>query len=345
MVPLFTRLIICLNRRLIGRSAALCAALLPALCGACPVFGQAQPEVLVTMANGDRVSGRFVAVKAEHLQIENSYAGRISIRLAEISNWQTSNDQLRKQLKSLLSLLPLLKDQTKVVDAKKPPSKLAPLPARPDPWQRSLTFSYTLTQGNVNLNDLVAAFSASRRRGSRRLAFNAAGRYGVRNGAEIAHLFNSTLRYERTLVRLPIFTETSFEIDRVKKLDYRLSENAGLTYQFLKGEGPSLRFDFGAGLTQEVYRTGLKRTTAQSLLRATATQQLNGKAQLNQQITLFSDLLDPSGYRLHAEASVTTPITKHIALRLAGVNRYDHRPQRFVKPNDFSLLTGLSFNF
>ncbi len=300
------------------------------------------PQVTITLTNGDRLSGRFVAVNAERLQIETSYAGQISIRIREITAWQAFSDKLRQQLAAFLPL----KDKMHFVEARKAPAQPPPPQAtKPAPWQRAINFAYTLTRGNVDLSDLSVAFSLSRKHGSRRLMLSSFGRYGVRNGAEVAHLLSGTLRYERTLAKQPVFTETSFEIDRMKRLDYRFTENVGLTYPALKGEGPTLSFDFGTGLTHEVYSTGLKRTTASSLVRATASQKLNGRTQFQQQLTLFSDLFDLDGYRLQAEASVTTPITRHIALRVAGLNRYDHRPKGSAKPNDFSLLTGLSFNF
>ncbi len=312
------------------------------LAAASSVRADEAPQVTITLANGDRLSGRFVSVSAEWLRIETSYAGQISIRLREITAWQAANDKLRQQLAAFLPL----KDKAHFVEARKAPSQPPPPHAtKPDPWQRTINFAYTLTRGNDDVSDLSVAFSLSRKRGSRRLAFSSFGRYGVRNGAELAHLLSGTLRYERTLARQPVFTETSFEIDRMKRLDYRFTENVGLTYALLKGEGPRLSFDFGTGLTHEVYSNGLKRTTASSLVRATASQKINGRTQFQQQLTLFSDLLDLDAYRLHAEASVTMPLTPHIALRVAGLNRYDHRPKGLAKPNDFSLLTGLSFNF
>jgi len=341
-IPIF-----CLTHRTIdlGSRRTVFAMLVALLCA----FGHGEiaradgpPPVIVTFVNGDRVSGRVVSVTAEQLQIETPYAGKISIRIAAIKDWQAADDKLRQRLGAFLPL----KDKARFVEAKKARSQPPPPQVtKPEPWQRTVNFAYALARGNVNLSDLNLAFSLSRKYGSHRFAFSSFGRYGVRNGAEIADLLSGVMRYERTVAKLPAFTETSFEIDRIKRLDHRLTENIGLIYPVLKGEGPTLSFDFGTGLTQEVYSTGLRRTTASSLLRATAAQKLNGKAQFNEQVTLFSDLFNPAGYRLQTDVSFTMPITKHVALRLTGLNRFDHRPPPLVKRNDFSLLTGLSFTF
>ncbi len=330
----------------IGRHLALLAATVALLLFTPGLAGMARADnsslVIVTFNNGDRLTGQMVSVTAAQLELETSYAGRVRLRIAEIKSWQTVDNKLRQHLSAFLPL----KDKALFVEASKartqppPPSVMKAMP-----WQRTLNFAYTLARGNVNLSDLTAAFSLTRQYGPRRFAFSSFGRYGVRNGAEVADLLTGTLRYERTLMRLPVFTETAFEIDRIKRLNHRLSENLGVTYHVLKGEGPTLSFDFGTGFTQEVYRTGLRRNRASSLLRLNAAQKLMGKTQLTQQVTLFSDLFDPTAYRMQTNVSLTTPLNKHLSLQLMGLNRFDHRPPPFVKKNDFSLLTGISFNF
>jgi putative salt-induced outer membrane protein YdiY len=317
--------------------------LIVVLLGALSV-AQADPVaiLMLTLANGDHVSGRFVAATADRLEIETTYAGRISVRVSEIKSWQTSDEKLRKQVST--SLASKVGNRPNPVEAKKvtaSPSRSA----KTDSWQRSVNLAYTLARGNVNSSDLNLAFGLSRKRSASRVAFNSLGRYGVRNGAQIAHLFTTLLRYERTANKVPTFVETVFEVDRIKKLDYRFSESIGLSYPAMKKETQTLNFDFGTGVTREVFSTGIERTTATSLLRAAATQKINKKAQLSQQLTFSSDLLNPSEYRMQTDVSLTMPITKFVALKLSGFNRFDNRPQTNVKQNDFSLLTGFSFNF
>jgi putative salt-induced outer membrane protein YdiY len=310
----------------------------------------------VFMTNGDRVSGEVVSFNDEQVELETKYAGRIRIALAELKAWQSSDTELRLRLSAIikikdndtLSIEALdAKEKAKLVNAKLAPTatKSGSKPAKLDPWKRQVNFAYTMTRGNVKSSDVNVAFNVARKRGSRKIALTSFGRYSVKNGRESANLITSTLRYERTAFRLPVFAETQFEIDKLKNLDYRLSENLGVSYPVLKGDSQQLSFDFGTGVTREEYETGLQKLNATSLLRLKASQKLNEKTLLSQQATFFSDLTDPSAYRIQAEASFTTPLTKHLALRLTGINRYDARPQGFAKTNDFTLLTGFTFDF
>ncbi|MBS1806970.1 MAG: DUF481 domain-containing protein [Acidobacteria bacterium] len=321
----------------------------------------AQPAVksivILHLSNGDRVSGQLIATSEEQIEIENVYAGRVTVRLSEIKGWQTADAEIRTRLTAVIKVKDSdtlerealeAKENSRIVDAKvatNPKAKQENKPAKPDPWKRQVNFAYTMTRGNVKSSDANLAFNVSRKKGTRKIALSSYGRSGVRDGQQSASLISSIFRAEQTVLKLPVFAESQFEIDKLKKLDFRFSENIGISYPVLKGDSRQLSFDFGTGFTKEDYETGLQKLNATSLLRLTASQKIAPRTILNQQASFFSDLTDPSAYRIQAEASLTTPLTKNLALRLAGINRFDARPQGQVKPNDFTLLTGFTFDF
>lgn len=313
------------------------------------VWADPPARVTVTTKEGDQISGRLVEVATDRVVLDTKFAGRVSIRADEIASWQATDSNEHRRIAELIPQ----KTASRAVGAPGTVSAKNPNPApSPSPvsrtaakWQRGVNFAYTMARGNVNATDLNAALNVSRKEGTRRVAVSMFGRSGVRNGAPVSNLFVSTLRYERPVWHLPAFSETAIEIDRIKQLDYRFSESLGLSYPVLKREQSTLNFDFGTGLTREVFRTGLERTTASSLLRASAAQKINDRAQFTQQVTLFSDLLSPEAYRMQTDVSLTMPLTKHLALRLSGLNRYDNQPQGAARRNDFSLLTGFNISF
>ncbi len=310
------------------------------------------PLLFLTLSNGDQISGKLIAAEPSQLTIENKFAGKFPIPVAEIKSWKTEDAALREKLAGIFAppstgevALPATPKNDSVTSVVALASK-APKPAvKPEAWKRQVNLAYRMTRGNIKSSDLNAAFQMSRKRGTRRIAFNSFGRQGVNNGRQSANLFSSTLRYERNLFRLPVFNEVQFEIDKLKKLKYRFSENAGLSLPVFKGDTRQLSFDFGTGITKESYENGIEKLNATNLFRLSASQKLATKTVLQQQATFFSDINDLGAYRFQAEASFTTPITKHVALRLSGINRYDARPQGQVRPNDFTLLTGFTFNF
>jgi putative salt-induced outer membrane protein YdiY len=330
--------------------------------------GNSSPgKITVTTKSSDKLSGKFVAVSAEKLEIETTWGGRLSIHSGEIAEWLTNDEKLRTQIATTLPAQ-IKADPRYIVSAKpyaeakasasaqavKPESAgntSQAAPARPAlekaaAWKRSVDFAYSMTRGNINASELNGAFSLSRKVGSRRFAFNSFGRSGARNGKQTASLLSATARYERTVAKLPTFAETIFEIDKIKLLDYRFSENIGVTLPVLKDDDQKLNLDFGTGYTHEEYSNGRESGTASGLLRASASQKIGEKAQLSQQVTMFSNLTKPESWRLQTDVSITMPITRFLALRVSGLNRFDNRPlNESVRRNDFSLLTGFKINF
>src|SRR6185369_15174981 len=66
------------------------------------VLADPVPVLTLTLANGDQVSGKFVAASPDRVEIETTYAGRISVVTSEIKNWQTPDEKLRQQIASSL---------------------------------------------------------------------------------------------------------------------------------------------------------------------------------------------------------------------------------------------------
>jgi putative salt-induced outer membrane protein YdiY len=299
------------------------------------------PIVIVTTTNDDRLSGRLIEVTAERIGIETSYAGRVNIQPIELKEWATEDTAACHRLTSLFAPKMKAGSCRKVL----PLPPVASTAKEPDEWQRTIDFAYAAARGNVNTTDLNAALNLSHTNPDRRIAFSIFGRHSVNNNGPETNLLISTLRFEKAIWEQPGFTETTVEIDRVKEIGYRISNNVGLTYPLLRATNSQLSFDLGTGLTREIFRNGLGRTAASSLLRISGAQKLDDRAQLSQRITILPDLLAPDAFRLQTDVELTMPVTKHLALRLAGLNRFESQPQGAAKRNDFSLLTGLKLRF
>ncbi|MEP7343275.1 MAG: DUF481 domain-containing protein [Acidobacteriota bacterium] len=298
-------------------------------------------QITINMLNGDRLSGEFISAQGDHVQIETSYSGSISIAAKEIKDWDTANEEAR------LTIAAVIHEKAKSPIESNANQALPKTEQNEtsEVWERSFNFAYSFARGNSNLSDLNLAFAVSRKRGPSRMSLALSGRRGIRDGTQEAQLFNAALRFEHPLAGYPAFSEITYEFDRLQQLSYRLSESVGLSYHLFKGERSRIGMDMGTGLSREVYSNGVQQHPAIGLVRVTAEQKVGEKFQLNQQFTFFSNLFRPANIRVETEVSLTMPLTEHLALQMAGVNRYDRRPQEGAKPNDFSLSTGFKFTF
>jgi putative salt-induced outer membrane protein YdiY len=309
-------------------------------------------QVIVYMANGDRLAGEFISADESEVQIKTTYGGQINISTGEIKEWEAADEQVRSVIAAALpekdkSLASAASEKGQSA-AQNSGNALATKTEQTDAsavWERSFDFAYSLARGNSNMSDLNLAFGVSRKEGPNRMVFTISGRRSERDGTQEADRLNTTFRYERPVMALPAFNEVTYEVDRTQRLKYRLSESAGLSYNLFKSEQSKLNLDVGTGVSRDVYSTGVRQNFATSLFRASAEQKLSEKIKLNQQLTVISNLFRPGNTRFETKASLTLPITGSLAFQMSGLNRYDNHPQGEAKPNDFSLLTGFKFNF
>ncbi|CDM66469.1 putative salt-induced outer membrane protein [Pyrinomonas methylaliphatogenes] len=319
-----------------------------------------QPEQRFTVCflnNGDRITGHAISVSAEHVAIVTEYADTVILRSSSIARCETSDEGLRAQLIAAKILSP-----PNGKEAVKAPPKAMPTPQqaanRPNNsprfgWKRSLAFNYTLARGNANISDLNFSGNFTRTERDNRLIFSGFLRRGVKNGADFANLFTSTIRYERNLDlnsmplrQLSFFTETGYEHDEMRRLNHRIVWNGGLLVPIVKTEAEELGLDLGGGITHEEYMTGLKRTLGEGVFRLTSEQKVLGNARFRQQLSAFPDFAELGRYRFQVDLSLRAPLSRILSLRIGALNRFDNRPQeQNVKRNDFSLMSGLAVEF
>lgn len=219
-------------------------------------------------------------------------------------------------------------------------------------WKKTIAFSYNFARGNTDIDDMNISGGAEYKDTDGRFLVQSLMRRGTKNGKDIAGLFTSTARYERNIdlpslarKKASLFNEINFERDAMKKLDHRVVWNGGMQLPLFKKEANELALDLGGGMTREVYESDAQRTLGSGLIRLKSEQKILGNTKLTQQFAAFPDFAEVGRYRLHADISVTAPLTKIFSIRIGALNRFDNRPQEAVKRNDFSLQSGLAVNF
>lgn len=312
--------------------------------------------IVCTLRNGDRVSGHAPTFAAGVLSFETEYMGRATLRSSALAACETEDPALRAKVNELISIASVTPENPATVEvAKSTLSTPTVAPKKPEPedsWKKTIAFSYAFARGNADVNDMNLSGSVVHKERDGRFVLQAFLRRGTKNGQDFADLFTTNARYERKLEsefleidNVSFFNEVAYEQDALKKLDHRLSWNGGMQFPLVKNESAEMALDVGGGVTREDYSTDVHRTLGSGLLRFKSEQTILGRTKLSQQIAAFPDFAEVGRYRLHADLSVTAPITRIFSVRVGALNRFDNRPQEAVKRNDFSLLSGLALNF
>lgn len=103
--------------------------------------------------------------------------------------------------------------------------------------------------------------------------------------------------------------------------------------------------DVGIGLLEERFADTSSRIIGGGIVRLDSRQSLPGGVSLEERLTLLPDVTRWYRYRLNADVNGRAPLTKTISLRLGLNNRFDTSPRPGVKKNDFSLQSGIGFDF
>lgn len=313
----------------------------------------AAPIVVCAFPNGDRVRGPARVLTPEVINLVTEYAGVVAIKPSTVVSCETGDAVLQARLNDVIEAsrtLAAKAAETAFVAATVRPT---PAPRAPEAaWKKTFAFSYNFARGNTNINDMNLSGGVEYKEPDGRFILQSLMRRGTKNGLDTAGLFTSTARYERNVDgdflasdKVTFFNEFNYERDAMKKIDHRMVWNGGMLLPLYKKESNELALDLGGGVTREVYATDVQRTLGSGLIRLKSEQKILGNTKLTQQLAAFPDFAEVGRYRLHADLSITAPLTKIFSVRIGALNRFDNRPQEAVKRNDFSLLSGLAVNF
>lgn len=313
------------------------------------------------LSNGDRISGTSGRAVGDTLVLDHETLGAVPLPAAGIVACTTSDSATRDMLSVLGKLA-------------SPPAAASAAKQRPI-WRQSLAFSYSLVRGNADLDDFSVLAGVTRTGTRTRWSIRWFRRTAERSGERSVGMFTLALRLNHALgdaeiedvgsgaagsvvpyaptsagvgarrARTTVFHELGYEHDGLTKLDRRVVFNAGLSFLIGSRRNAQTTVDVGAGLLEERFEAASSRITGGGLVRLGSRQRLPGGASLEERITLLPDVAQWSRYRLNADVSVRAPLTRTVSLRLGLSDRFDTSPRPGVKKNDFSLQSGIGFEF
>ncbi len=121
--------------------------------------------------------------------------------------------------------------------------------------------------------------------------------------------------------------------------------NTGLSFVLGVQRNSRTALDIGVGVLEERFADTSSRIIGGGIVRLDGRQRLPGGASLEERVTLLPDVTQWWRYRLNADVNVRAPLTQAVSLRLGLNNRFDTSPRPGVKKNDFSLQSGIGFDF
>lgn len=208
-------------------------------------------------------------------------------------------------------------------------------------------------EGNNSLLDIGGSASVLVRRGRLLGLGIARGEYGT--GGDLTFK-QKTFEHARARVTLDCRWRweafTQHELDRFRRLTVRALAGTGPALQLFDGKTVSAlagaaymfeyeRFDHREGATD----AGLRTTAHRASIYVTGTQSLSETVAILQTVYVQPRLDEPSDLRLLGELSVTSKLTKHVALTDGFTIAYDRTPPEGIRRYDMQLRVALLVTF
>jgi putative salt-induced outer membrane protein len=158
----------------------------------------------------------------------------------------------------------------------------------------------------------------------------------IRAGAGGEYALRSTLGVAAGLL---------FDKNRFSGVLRRTEEYLGLVWRVVEGERDTLRLDAGGSLTQQENVDGSTRRFPAARTAIWYKRGLAPKAYVLQTVEVVPNIETPEDYRVNAVASLISPISKSLAVKLEFQMRYDNLPEPDFQSMDRIFTTGLQLSF
>ena len=330
---------------------------------------------VVSLRNGDRVSGAIVKADLKVLVVKTDFMGEVSISRDAVAG--ISSDQpLYLGLSDGQTLFGTVKTEDAGLKVKTRDAGMVPVelqnvqtirsqaeessrqaeieryrdPGLLDLWSGAVDLGFSLTSGNSKNFNFALGGNAVRETKRDKISVYVASVYAR---SEVAGVTSTTAnairgggRYELFLNdRWNVFGFGDLEHDRFQELDLRLVLGGGVGYYFIKNDRTEFQLFGGGNLNKEYFTDDIRRTSGEITIGQGLSSKLSDRFSLLERFAVFPNLSEGGEYRLTFDSSAVTALSKWLAWQLTFSDRYLSNPVPGADSNDILFTTGLRLSF
>jgi len=339
-------------------------------------FNLAYADV-VTLKNGDRVTGTLVTIKGGTLQLKSAILGDLSIPMAQVASYSTEQPValVRKDQEPVRGTLELLPSGNWQVKANGQAQTFTPadvsliMPAEdyhkkyegpaPKPWQAwkgTAALGESLSRGNQDTNTFTTTINAVRERPETinferhfRSTFSFATllSHAEEDGSNVtSHTLTTGLREDY------LFSPRGFAFG-VSQIDHISTQGLYLRQTYGGGFGadvikhPNTTFSLIGGLTyqHEHFIMGAPVEGIDGLIGEVFGRQFSKRVRLDHNLTFYPDLSHGGQYRFDTTTVFAYKLNNRLALTTSFIDLYLSNPPAGSHQNNVTLAVGVGYSF
>jgi putative salt-induced outer membrane protein len=325
---------------------------------------------LVTLKNGDRLTGAVVKADDKALVIKTEFAGTVTVQwdaVEEINSTEPLN-VFSKSGQRLVGTLRLSAaraevtttesgqvtvnkaDITTIRNQAEQAAYQAEIDRYANPgltelWTGAVDLGLSLTKGNADTFTFTVGAEGIRatKRDKTRVYYASINARNSTAGPStaIANARRGGLRYDLNLTpRSYVFGFTDLEFDEFQKLDLRFVAGGGAGVSLVKSETTTFDLFGGGSYNKEIFTT-LRRDSAEVFAGEEYTKKLSGRTSIRQRAVIYPNLSRTGEYRFQFDAGIVTALSRYLSWQVSLSDRYLSNPLPGVKKNDLLLTAGI----
>lgn len=330
---------------------------------------------LITLKNGDRLSGSIIRSDEKELVLKTEFAGEVKIQWSAVTGL-TADQPVTVVLKGGQTLVgEITPDNRKLrvntgatgnvdveqasITAIRSKEEQARYememerlrdPRLLDLWQGYLDTGIAMARGNANTSTYNINAVANRITPRDKIGMTFTTIYATNRtqGVEqtTANAVRGGVQYDLSLSKRAYgFGFTTLEFDEFQKLDLRFVGGGGLGYRVIMNERTTFNTFGGGNLNKEFFSTGDRRSSGEMLLGEEFTHKFNSITSLSQKFTIFPNMSETGAYRMNFDIGAVTALRKWLSWQISVSDRFLSNPVRGAKKNDVLATTGIRLTF
>ena len=166
------------------------------------------------------------------------------------------------------------------------------------------------------------------------------------NGEQSADLLAAGLRGDwKPHGRLSVYALTNYDRNRFANIGRRFEEGAGLGYLLIDRPMHRLTTELGSQFVQQWNLDDVSDSFLSGRAAEVYRYTFRANSYFEERLEYLPNLEATEDYRMNAEASLVAPLSRHLALKLGYVLRFDNLPEPGVEKTDRFLTSGLQITF
>ena len=319
---------------------------------------------VVTVKNGDTVTGRVVGMSDGSVRVKTAYMGEVSIKLEQVVSIKTDEGLGLNTTTGLRLTGPLSYDSGTgaTIETVEGPvtvesTDVASVTALatsaegasgPPPWKGTVELGLNGQSGNANTTNGNFGIGARREYDGNIAEAKASARYATDSGERTASEQRVTGRHEKLLDKHYFWYEAlDLERDESEDLALRSTATTGPGRIWWREENNWLKTSIGAGVTHEIFEGSPSRTFPVGEVTNDYSKALSAKVTFTNVTKLAFSLSNTGSFRAENDAALTFPLNAKGKwdMKLGLNNQYERNPQPGIKSLDTYYYVNAVRNF